>query len=606
MSNKNKKIESFKQSISSTLKAISKNKDINVQFGNQIEKKDSNQVNLPLPSIQLEDMEKNEIRGLADSLALKFKNHNLEIHNSIKPKSKNSNNIFNSIEAARYESLGIIEYKGIKNNIKNNIIKKYKKTNLSKNLKKEEVAFEDAVQIIMQEKLTNQKLPNELKQISNAWRDDLEPIIKENIEDLIININKQKDFSNLSLNLVEKLESIQIQTETEDDENSDDDQNDQENENQGNEEKNQNLDKKDDTSSEEEISSESDETDNEIIDDENSESDNSREANPFYIPPKDNKENFTYNAYTKKFDETIYAQDLCDLEELSRLRQNLDKQIENMDNIISKLANRLQRKLMAQQNRWWEFNLEEGILDSARLPRIIVNPLQSLSYKKEIESEFKDTIVTLLIDNSGSMRGRPITVAALSADILARTLERCGVKVEILGFTTRSWKGGKARDEWIKNGRPANPGRLNEIRHIIYKSANSPWRRSKTNLGLMLREGILKENIDGEAIEWASERLNKRPENRKILMVISDGAPVDDSTLSTNSGSYLDKHLRNIIKKIEINSNIELLAIGIGHDVTRYYNQALTIIEVDQLGGAITNQLAILFDKKNTRKYKKY
>jgi len=258
---------------------------------------------------------------------------------------------------------------------------------------------------------------------------------------------------------------------------------------------------------------------------------------------------------------------------------------------------------MAQQNRWWEFNLEEGILDPARLPRIIINPLQSLSYKKEIESEFKDTIVTLLIDNSGSMRGRPITVAALSADILARTLERCGVKVEILGFTTRSWKGGKARDEWIKNGRPTSPGRLNEIRHIIYKSANTPWRRSKTNLGLMLREGILKENIDGEAIEWASDRLKKRPENRKILMVISDGAPVDDSTLSTNSGSYLDKHLRKIIKKVEINSNIELLAIGIGHDVTRYYKQALTIIEVDQLGGAITNQLAILFDKKNTKKY---
>ena len=604
MSNKNKKIENFKQSISSTLKAISKNKNLNVQFGNQVEKNDSNQVNLPLPSIQLEDIEKNEIRGLADSLALKFKNHSKAIHNSTKPKSKNSYNIFNSIEAARYESLGIIEYKGIKNNIKNNIIKKYKKTNLTKNLKKEEVAFEDAVQIIMQEKLTNQKLPNELKKISDVWRDDLEPIIKENIEDLITNIDKQEDFSNLSLNLVEKLESIQVQTEIEDDDNKDNDENDQENENQGNEEENQNLDKKDDTNSEEETSSESDETENEIIDDEDSESDNSREANPFYIPPKDDKDHFNYNAYTKKFDETIYAQDLCDLEELSKLRQNLDKQIENMDNIISKLANRLQRKLMAQQNRWWEFNLEEGILDSARLPRIIVNPLQSLSYKKEIESEFKDTIVTLLIDNSGSMRGRPITVAALSADILARTLERCGVKVEILGFTTRSWKGGKARDEWIKNGRPANPGRLNEIRHIIYKSANSPWRRSKTNLGLMLREGILKENIDGEAIEWASERLSKRSENRKILMVISDGAPVDDSTLSTNSGSYLDKHLRNIIKKIEIHSNIELLAIGIGHDVTRYYNQALTIIEVDQLGGAITNQLAILFDKQNTRKQK--
>ena len=604
MSNKNSKIENFKKSISSTLKAISKNKNLHVQFGNQTEKKESNQVNLPLPSIQLEDMEKNEIRGLADSLALKIKNHNTKIHNSIRPKSKNGSNIFSSIEAARYESLGIIEYKGIKNNIKNNIIKKYKKTNLSKNLKKEEVAFEDAVQIIMQENLTNQKLPNDLKQISDVWRDDLEPIIKENIEDLITNIDKQKDFSNLSLNLVEKLESIKVQTEIEDDENNDNDENDQENEEQGNEEENQNLDKKDDTSSEEEISSESEEADSEIIDDEDSESDNSKEANPFHTPPKEDKEHFNYNAYTKKFDETIYAQDLCDLEELSRLRQNLDKQIENMDNIISKLANRLQRKLMAQQNRWWEFNLEEGILDSARLPRIIVNPLQSLSYKKEIESEFKDTIVTLLIDNSGSMRGRPITVAALSADILARTLERCGVKVEILGFTTRSWKGGKARDEWIKNGRPANPGRLNEIRHIIYKSANSPWRRSKTNLGLMLREGILKENIDGEAIEWANERLIKRPENRKILMVISDGAPVDDSTLSTNSGSYLDKHLRNIIKKIEMHSNIELIAIGIGHDVTRYYKQALTIIEVDQLGGAITNQLALLFDKKNNKKHK--
>ena len=293
---------------------------------------------------------------------------------------------------------------------------------------------------------------------------------------------------------------------------------------------------------------------------------------------------------------------MCDQDELIRLRSNLDKQIDNMDNIISQLANRLQRKLMAQQNRWWEFNLEEGVLDASRLTRIIINPLQSLSYKEEIQSEFKDTIVTLLIDNSGSMRGRPITVAALSADILARTLERCGVKVEILGFTTRSWKGGNARDEWIKNGRPSNPGRLNEIRHIVYKSASNPWRRSKTNLGLMLREGILKENIDGEAIVWASDRLNKRIEKRKILMVISDGAPVDDSTLSTNSGSYLDKHLRQVIKKTEANSNIELLAIGIGHDVTRYYKQALTIIEVDQLGSAITNQLAILFDKNKKNK----
>ena len=600
MTNKKNIIENFKQSISSTVKAISKNKDLNIYFGKNTEKKDDNQVSLPLPSVHLEDMEKNEIRGLADSIALKFKYHDEKTHISKKPKSKSGDSIFTAIEESRYESLGIIEFTGIKNNIKNNILKKYKNNSLSNNIKKEEVAFEDAIKIIMQENLTDQIFDEDIKKIGNAWRAELEPIIKENINNLKANINNQDKFSKLSLDLVEQLESIQAQTEIDEDENNEDEntENDQENENKENNEENQNLDKKDDTSTEEELSSESEDTQTEIIDDENSDSENSREANPFYIPPKENKEPFNYNAYTRKFDETINAQELCDIEELSRLRQNLDKQIDNMDNIISKLANRLQRKLMAQQNRWWEFNLEEGILDSARLPRIIINPHQSLSYKKELESEFKDTIVTLLIDNSGSMRGRPITVAALSADILARTLERCGVKVEILGFTTRSWKGGKARDEWIRNGRPANPGRLNEIRHIIYKNANSPWRRSKTNLGLMLREGILKENIDGEAIEWASNRLNKRHENRKILMVISDGAPVDDSTLSTNSGSYLDKHLRYIIKNIETNSNIELLAIGIGHDVTRYYKQALTIIEVDQLGGAITNQLALLFDKK--------
>ncbi len=605
MTNKNNKIENFKKSISSTLKAISETKNLNINFGNNTDDKDLNEITLPFPSVQLEDMEKNEIRGVADSLALKIKYHDEKIHHSIKPKSKSANKIFNTIESARYESIGIIEYKGIKNNIENNILKKYKNNNLKKNLKKEEVQFEDAVQIMLQENLTGKKFHKDLNQISNVWRDELEPIIKENINLLKTKIDSQKDFSNLSLELVKKLQSIQSQNELEDDENDETDNNDENEENKkhDNDDDNQNLDKNEASNPSEELSSESEDIENDGLEEDNSDSENSKEANPFYIPPKEDKQNFIYKAYTKKFDETIYAQDLCDQEELIRLRQNLDKQIDNMDNIISQLANRLQRKLMAQQNRWWEFNLEEGILDPARLPRIIINPLQSLSYKKEIESEFKDTIVTLLIDNSGSMRGRPITVAALSADILARTLERCGVKVEILGFTTRSWKGGKARDEWIKNGRPTSPGRLNEIRHIIYKSANTPWRRSKTNLGLMLREGILKENIDGEAIEWASDRLKKRPENRKILMVISDGAPVDDSTLSTNSGSYLDKHLRKIIKKVEINSNIELLAIGIGHDVTRYYKQALTIIEVDQLGGAITNQLAILFDKKNTKKY---
>ena len=603
MSNKKDQVNDFKKAISSTLRAISKKKDIDINFGADTAI-DSNSVTLPLPSIKLEELEKKEIRGIADSIALKFKYHNKKTHASLKPKSKVAKNIFDSIEDARYESLGIIEYNGIKSNLDKNMESKYKNNKVNKLINRNEVSIEDAAKLIIQEKLTDKTLSKDLLEITNTWRKDLEPVIKKSIEELKYNIFKQKDFSTVSLKLSKELQSIQAEADIEQD-NKDD--NDEDSDNQEDEqEKNNNEENQDiseqESETEENLSSEQEDTDTDIIEDENSESENSKDANPFYSPPAEDKNDFKYNAYSQKFDEIVHAQDLCDQDELLRLRGNLDKQIENMDNIISQLANRLQRKLMAQQNRWWEFNLEEGVLDASRLPRIIINPLQSLSYKKEIESEFKDTIVTLLIDNSGSMRGRPITVAALSADILARTLERCGVKVEILGFTTRSWKGGKARDEWIKNGRPANPGRLNEIRHIIYKSANNPWRRSKTNLGLMLREGILKENIDGEAITWATDRLNKRSEKRKILMVISDGAPVDDSTLSTNSGSYLDKHLRQVIKKTESNPNIELLAIGIGHDVTRYYNQALTIIEVDQLGGAITNQLAILFDKKIKKK----
>ena len=603
MSNKKDQVNDFKKAISSTLRAISKNKDIDINFGADTAI-DSNSVTLPLPSIKLEELEKKEIRGIADSIALKFKYHNKKTHASLKPKSKVAKNIFDSIEDARYESLGIIEYNGIKSNLDKNMESKYKNNKVNKLINRNEVSIEDAAKLIIQEKLTDKTLSKDLLEITNTWRKDLEPVIKKSIEELKYNIFKQKDFSTVSLKLSKELQSIQAEADIEQD-NKDD--NDEDSDNQEDEqEKNNNEENQDiseqESETEENLSSEQEDTDTDIIEDENSESENSKDANPFYSPPAEDKNDFKYNVYSQKFDEIVHAQDLCDQDELLRLRGNLDKQIENMDNIISQLANRLQRKLMAQQNRWWEFNLEEGVLDASRLPRIIINPLQSLSYKKEIESEFKDTIVTLLIDNSGSMRGRPITVAALSADILARTLERCGVKVEILGFTTRSWKGGKARDEWIKNGRPANPGRLNEIRHIIYKSANNPWRRSKTNLGLMLREGILKENIDGEAITWATDRLNKRSEKRKILMVISDGAPVDDSTLSTNSGSYLDKHLRQVIKKTESNPNIELLAIGIGHDVTRYYNQALTIIEVDQLGGAITNQLAILFDKKIKKK----
>ncbi len=304
-----------------------------------------------------------------------------------------------------------------------------------------------------------------------------------------------------------------------------------------------------------------------------------------------------YKAFTTKYDEVVDAAELCEPEELQRLRDYLDKQLQNLSSVVARLANRLQRRLMAQQSRSWEFDLEEGVLDTARLPRIIIDPQQPLSFKHEKDMEFRDTVVTLLIDNSGSMRGRPITVAATCADILARTLERCGVKVEILGFTTRAWKGGQSREAWLQAGKPPNPGRLNDLRHLIYKSADAPWRRARKNLGLMMREGLLKENIDGEALDWAHQRLLGRPEQRKILMMISDGAPVDDSTLSVNSGNYLERHLRYVIEEIETRSPVELIAIGIGHDVTRYYRRAVTIVDAEELGGAMTEKLAELFEE---------
>jgi cobaltochelatase CobT len=304
-----------------------------------------------------------------------------------------------------------------------------------------------------------------------------------------------------------------------------------------------------------------------------------------------------YRAFTQKFDEVVQAEDLCDADELSRLRAYLDKQLSHLQGVVGRLANRLQRRLLAQQNRAWEFDLEEGMLDPARLPRIIIDPFQPLSFKQEKDTNFRDTVVTLLLDNSGSMRGRPITVAATCADILARTLERCGVKVEILGFTTRAWKGGQSRETWLQSGKPANPGRLNDLRHIVYKAADAPWRRARKNLGLMMREGLLKENIDGEALDWAHKRLLGRPEQRRILMVISDGAPVDDSTLSVNPGNYLERHLRFVIEDIESRSPVELIAIGIGHDVTRYYRRAVTIVDAEELGGAMTDKLAELFEE---------
>ena len=313
--------------------------------------------------------------------------------------------------------------------------------------------------------------------------------------------------------------------------------------------------------------------------------------------PRKDREKLEYSAFTTKFDEEALAEDLCDPDELARLRSYLDKQLSALQGVVGRLANRLQRRLLAQQSRAWDFDLEEGVLDPARLSRVITDPMSALSFMRERDTDFRDTVVTLLLDNSGSMRGRPITVAATCADILARTLERCGVKVEILGFTTRAWKGGQSREQWLASGKPMAPGRLNDLRHIVYKAADAPWRRTRKNLGLMMREGLLKENIDGEALDWAHKRLLGRPEQRKILMVISDGAPVDDSTLSVNPGNFLEKHLRRMIAEIETRSPVELIAIGIGHDVTRYYRRAVTIVDAEELGGAMTEKLAELFDE---------
>jgi cobaltochelatase CobT len=345
-----------------------------------------------------------------------------------------------------------------------------------------------------------------------------------------------------------------------------------------------------------------DASDDDMSDDPDAEAESPGEPNRPDLPFSSIPVDLDYDIFTSEFDEILRAEELCDEAELARLRAFLDKQLTNIQGIVGRLANRLQRKLLAQQNRSWDFDLEEGYLDSARLVRVVTDPMQPLSFKMEQDTEFRDTVVTLLLDNSGSMRGRPITVAATCADILARTLERCGVKVEILGFTTRAWKGGSAREKWLQEGKPAGPGRLNDLRHIIYKSADAPWRRARNNLGLMMREGHLKENIDGEALKWAHDRMIARPEQRKIMMMISDGAPVDDSTLSVNPGNYLEKHLRYVIEEIETKSPVELLAIGIGHDVTRYYRRAVTILDAEELAGAMTDQLAELFTEEKLSK----
>ena len=582
-------LEEFKKSLTATTKSISNNNLVEISFTKENSSIEGNLINLTEPNIESIKNNLTYIRAEADSLALEFRFHSKEIHDDLINNSEFSNEIFNALEQSRIEAKGSVFFKGIKSNITNKHI-----LDLKKNTHNDQINIAEAFKYVAYEKFLNLNLGDSNKKnrkfIKDKFGDDYEKVFK----DLTESIENQKTFGS---KIKKYLEDYGFFDQNENQKTSDDLKQDNEIDN-DNENNDSNEQEKNDTNqTKTETDSSSLDLQETVSMEENDEiGEDSSEGEIEYFPKIENN-NFIeeYKFFTKDYDEVINANELCDQKELEKLRYNLDKQVFSFLPLITKIANRLQRKLLAQQNRNWDFNMEEGYLDTSRLSRIIANPQNKLSYKQEKEVEFKDTVVSLLIDNSGSMRGRPITVAALCSDILAKTLERCLIKTEILGFTTKAWKGGSSREKWIKDGKPSNPGRLNDLRHIVYKSADSPSRRSKQNLGLLLREGILKENIDGEALVWANNRLKNRQEKRKILIVISDGAPVDDSTLSVNPGNYLERNLRDVINQIEGKKEIELVAIGIGHDVSRYYSKAITIMDVDQLGEVLLNELSEIF-----------
>jgi len=601
-------LDTFKSALSSTVKAIAEDRELEVTFGVN---SSSTQEIIVLPDINniIDSVEISEIRGLADNAALIHRHRNTSVYNQFLPNKEKNKKIYESLENSRIQILGSQSMKGVKSNLFSLYEKECNEKNYSNVTSKSDLDIENALEIYLRKKIDKTMVPKSADHALSYWNKWLETKISKSTDNLLANIHNQKQFAQLANKLILDLKLY--------DTNENKDESEEDNKGQQSEE----LDNPDTEETESQSSmsdDDADNTDEEVlseeselpIDDNNEnmqkqEDDGSENVRPQY---KENKSIESilneYTIYSNQFDEIITAKDLCEEEELIRLRKYLDQQLKSFQTMISRLANRLQRKLLAKQNRSWEFNLEEGILDTSRLTRVITDPFYSLSFKHEKDTDFKDTVVSLLIDNSGSMRGRPITVAAMSADILARTLEKCGVKVEILGFTTKAWKGGKSRESWMQNNKPPSPGRLNDLRHIIYKAADEPWRRAKKNLGLMMREGLLKENIDGEALLWAHKRLQSRYEARKILMVISDGAPVDDSTLSVNSGNYLEKHLRGAISWIENKSDIQLLAVGIGHDVTRYYKKAVTIVDAEQLADVMTEQLVDLFDEKNLKSKK--
>jgi len=584
--------EQFKQALISTAKVISDD------YRPNINKKNSSSKNLDFFELDNLDNKHNFIRLRAetDSGALKKKFSNKEIYKKNLPINSSYRSLYDIAEKIRYELLGSKMLKGISKNFNENYNQKISLKRKDQLKNKDDVNVVEAFELYMLKNFLNIKLNTLSTKILSFWKKDFDSSLSNHIKFLYKNIENQEIYNSKFSEILEKMNIFDTQNENE------------ENESQKNE-NNENYNNEQDQSEEEQEKNKQDENQNEIdayndlneysMNEQLVDTDSEKQSSKNVIQKMNiNTIDKNYNIFTNQFDEIVKAETLESVEEIAKLRSNLDQQLVSFQDLITKLANKLQRQLLAKQNRSWEFDLEEGLLDSSKLTRVVMDPYHSLSFKKEKDLDFKDTVVTLLIDNSGSMRGRPITIAALCADILSRTLERCSVKVEVLGFTTKNWKGGKSREYWNNNSKPKNPGRLNDLRHIIYKSADTHWRQSKKNLGLMLKEGLLKENIDGEAITWAFNRLNKRKEERKILMVISDGAPVDDSTLSVNSGDFLEKHLKKIVKFIENSSEIEILAIGIGHDVSRYYQKAIKITDVQELGDVMISQLSGLFDNK--------
>ncbi len=615
MADKDGPIEEFKRANAACFRAVSGQPELEVTYGSEPAHMSGERARLPFPAKVLPPEEVRRVRGEADALALRLRHHDDALHRRSKPQGDVAPMLFDALETARVEALGGENMSGLRANLAGALEARYRKMGFHRIEERTESALPEVVRLLAREKMTGEAPPPAARHVVDLWRPQLEKRLEAALEALKPAMRDQESYADAARELIREMdvdmgEQEPQEPDGEQDQETQDDEDQQargQSEEEGGDQQEGEVDgSADSASGDGEEESEGDFLDEDLAGEmmqapgADEPGDSGKRWRPEHDLSNLPKEKF-YHAFTEGFDEVTAAEELCDPEELTRLRTMLDQQLSHLQGIIGKLANRLQRRLMAQQTRSWDFDLEEGVLDTGRLSRVVTNPTQPLSFKQETETEFRDTVVTLLIDNSGSMRGRPISIAAMSADILARTLERCGVKVEILGFTTRAWKGGQSREAWIADGKPANPGRLNDLRHIVYKPADLPYRRARKNLGLMLREGLLKENIDGEALMWAHQRLLGRPEERRVLMVISDGAPVDDSTLSVNPGNYLERHLRDVIEYIETKSPIELVAIGIGHDVTRYYRRAVTLVDAEQLGGTMMEQLADLFENEADR-----